>query len=168
MAKILIARLGALGDILHALPAVTAIRAALPDATIGWLVEDRWTALLTTHHPKPNPEVVGPEKPVVNLIHTVDTRRWRQRMFRPGTLKEVRGALHRVREAKYDLAIDFEGASESGLLASLCRTGVVAGYDTPREPAARFFYTRKYPRKGEHVIEQTRALAAQDWREHLG
>ncbi len=39
MAKILIVRLGAMGDILHALPAATAIRAALPNATIGWLVE---------------------------------------------------------------------------------------------------------------------------------
>ena len=34
MAKILIVRLGAMGDILHALPAVTGIRAALPEATI--------------------------------------------------------------------------------------------------------------------------------------
>src|SRR5262245_22465251 len=168
MAKILIARLGALGDILHALPAVTAIRAALPDATIGWLVEDRWTELLTTHHPKPDPESVGPEKPVVNLIHMVDTRGWRQRMFSPGTLKEVRGALHRVRETKYDLAIDFQGAIKSGLLAWLCGTGAIAGFDTPREPAARFFYSERYPRKGEHVIEQNHALAAQALRGHLG
>jgi heptosyltransferase-1 len=41
MAKILIVRLGAMGDILHALPAATAIRTALPNATIGWLVEER-------------------------------------------------------------------------------------------------------------------------------
>src|SRR5258706_435217 len=40
MVKILIVRLGALGDILHALPAITGIRAALPDATIGWVIEE--------------------------------------------------------------------------------------------------------------------------------
>ncbi len=167
MAKILIARLGALGDILHALPAVTAIRAALPQATIGWLVEERWTELLTTHHPKPKPEALGPQKPVANLIHTVDTRRWRQRILRPGTLAEVRGALRRVREVDYDLAIDFQGAIKSGLLASLSGARSIAGFENPREPAARLFYWLKFPRKGEHVIEQNHALAAQALEEQL-
>ena len=52
MAKILIVRLGAMGDILHALPAVTSIRAALPEATIGWLVEENWSELLTARGPQ--------------------------------------------------------------------------------------------------------------------
>ncbi len=55
MAKILIVRLGAMGDILHALPAATAIRAALPNATIGWLVEERWSELLTAQGRKASP-----------------------------------------------------------------------------------------------------------------
>lgn len=168
MAKILIARLGALGDILHALPAVTAIRAALPQATIGWLVEERWTELLTTHHPKSSPETVGPQKPVANLIHTVDTMRWRRRVFRSDTFAEVRGALRRVREADYDLAIDFQGAIKSGLLARLSGARSIAGFENPREPAARVFYSQKFPRKGEHVIEQNHALAAQALKDHLG
>src|SRR5882724_6231252 len=78
MAKILIVRLGAMGDILHALPAATAIRAALPNATIGWLVEERWSELLTAQGRKASPNSVSPQKPVVNNIHTVDTRRWRR------------------------------------------------------------------------------------------
>jgi len=168
MAKILIARLGALGDILHALPAVTAIRAALPQATIGWLVEERWTELLTTHHPKPDPESVGPQKPVANLIHTVDTMRWRRRMFRSGTIPEVRGALRRVRDVNYDFAIDFQGAIKSGLLARLSGARSVAGFENPREPAARILYSQKFSRKGEHVIEQNHALAAGALKDLLG
>ena len=74
MAKILIVRLGAMGDILHALPAATAIRAALPNATIGWLVEERWSELLTAQGRKASPHGVSPQKPVVNNIHTLDTR----------------------------------------------------------------------------------------------
>jgi heptosyltransferase-1 len=57
MAKILIVRLGSMGDILHALPAVTGIRAALPNATIGWLVEERWSELLAAR-PAPAPSVL--------------------------------------------------------------------------------------------------------------
>jgi heptosyltransferase-1 len=168
MAKILIVRLGAMGDILHALPAVTAIRAALPQATIGWLVEERWTELLTTQHPKPSPQAIGPQKPVANLIHTVDTMRWRRRIFGAGTVAEVRGALRRVRDVDYDLAIDFQGAIKSGLLARLSGARSIAGFENPREPAARVFYTQKFPRHGEHVIEQNHAMAGQALKEYLG
>ena len=58
-----------LGDILHALPAATAIRAALPNSTIGWLVEERWSELLTAQGRKASPNTVSPQKPVVNTVH---------------------------------------------------------------------------------------------------
>jgi lipopolysaccharide heptosyltransferase I len=167
MAKILIARLGAMGDILHALPAVTSIRAALPTATLGWLVEDRWTELLTARGPKPSPEILSPQKPVVNLIHTVDTKAWRQRFFHHGTLKEMRGARRRVRDVHYDLVLDFQGAIKSAVLARGSGAAQIAGFRDPREPAARFFYSRKFPRVGEHVIEQNHALAAQALQPYL-
>jgi heptosyltransferase-1 len=165
MAKILIARLGALGDILHALPAVTAIRTALPEATIGWIVEEGWTELLTARGPKS--DSLSPQKPVVNFLHTVNTKRWRRQILRASTRSELRGALRRVRDVHYDIALDFQGAIKSALLASLSRTQV-AGFADPREPAARVFYSQKYSRAGEHVIEQNHALAAQALKEHLG
>jgi heptosyltransferase-1 len=82
MAKILIVRLGSMGDILHALPAVTGIRAALPNAIIGWLVEERWSELLTAQGRKASPSTISPKKPLVNHVHTIDTRRWRKHFFR--------------------------------------------------------------------------------------
>src|SRR5215467_5095189 len=164
MAKILIVRLGALGDILHALPAVTSIRAALPDATIGWIVEEGWSELLTARGPKP--DALSPQKPVVNLLHTVNTKRWRTQILHGSTRAELLGALRRARDVHYDIALDFQGAIKSALLASLSRTPV-AGFADPREPAARFFYSQRYPRVGEHVIEQNHALAAQALKEHL-
>jgi heptosyltransferase-1 len=158
MAKILIARLGSLGDILHALPTVTAIRAALPDSTIGWIVEEGWSELLTASGPKS--DALSPQKPVVNFLHTVNTKRWRKRILHASTRAELRGALRRVRDIHYDIALDFQGAIKSALLASLSRSPV-AGFTDPREPAARVFYSHRYPRAGEHVIEQNHALAAQ-------
>ena len=44
--RLLVVRLGAMGDILHALPAVTALRLAHPTWQIGWVVDPRWQALL--------------------------------------------------------------------------------------------------------------------------
>jgi heptosyltransferase I len=167
MAKILIARLGALGDILHALPAVTAIRATFPDWTIGWLVEERWTELLTARGAKPSPEAVSPQKPVANLIHTVNTKRWRQNALHHGTLGEMRGARRRVYDLHYDLALDFQGAIKSAVLVKFSGARATAGFVDPREPAARFFYSQKFLRAGEHVIEQNHALAVQALQPYL-
>lgn len=168
MVKILIARLGALGDILHALPAATTIRRALPDATLGWLVEERWTELLTSHGPKPNPESISPQKPVVNFIHTADTKGWRQRALQPGTVTEMRGARRRVVDLSYDIVLDFQGSVKSAVLARWSGARNVAGFVDPRESSARFFYSQKYPRRGEHVIEQNHSLAAQALAKYLG
>jgi len=159
MAKILIVRLGAMGDILHALPAVTGIRTALPDATIGWLVEERWSELLTALGRKASPNIVSLQKPLVNLIHTVDTKRWRQRFYQPAATAEIFGALKRVRKVEYDVALDFQGAIKSAFSAKMAGASMVAGFADPRESAARFFYSQKAARSGDHVIEQNHALA---------
>lgn len=168
MAKILIVRLGAMGDILHALPAVTAIRSALPQATIGWLVEERWSELLTAQGRKASPSTVSPKKPLVNHVYTIDTRRWRKHFIRPSATAEILGAVRRVRKMDYDIALDFQGAVKSGLFARWAGPGTVAGFINPRESAARFFYGQKFARHGEHVIEQNFGLAAQALKPYLG
>ncbi|HET9180729.1 MAG TPA: lipopolysaccharide heptosyltransferase I [Candidatus Angelobacter sp.] len=161
MVKILIVRLGALGDILHALPAVTAIRSALPQATIGWVVEENWSELLTAPGHKLPPEATGPQRPVVNLIHTVNTRRWRRHMVEAKTWSEIRGYLKRLRGVQYDVAIDFQGNIKSAVCARASAAREISGFVNPREAAARFLYARRFPRRGEHVIEQNLALANQ-------
>lgn len=168
MAKILIVRLGAMGDVLHALPAVTAVRAALPNATIGWLIEERWSELLTAQGRKASPSTVSPKKPVVNHVYTIDTRRWRKHFFRPSATSEILGALKRVRKMNYDIALDFQGSVKSALFAMCSGAGAVAGFINPRESAAQFFYRQKFSRIGEHVIEQNLGLAAQALKPYLG
>ena len=161
MAKILIVRLGAMGDIIHALPAVSGIRAALPHATIGWLVEERWSELLTAQGRKASPSTISPRKPLANHVYTIDTRRWRKHFFRPSSSAEIMGAMRRVRKMDYDIALDLQGSIKSALFAKLAAPRAVAGFVDPRESAARFFYRRKFPRVGDHVIEQNHGLAVQ-------
>jgi lipopolysaccharide heptosyltransferase I len=168
MAKILIVRLGAMGDILHAMPAVTALRAALPNATIGWLVEERWSELLTAQGRKASPSMISPRKPLVNHVHTLDTRRWRQHFLRVSATAEIMGSLKRVRKMRYDIALDFQGAIKSAAFARLARPEKIAGFMNPREPAARYLYSLQFSRQGEHVIEQNHGLAAQALTSLLG
>jgi heptosyltransferase-1 len=168
MAKILIVRLGAMGDILHALPVATSIRAALPNVTLGWLVEERWSELLTAPGRKASPNSVSAQKPVVNTVHTIDTMRWRKNFVRPSATSEILGAIRRVKKIDYDFALDFQGAIKSGFFARWGGADVIAGFENPREPGARFFYKKKFPRKGDHVIEQNHALAMQTLQSVLG
>jgi len=167
MAKILIVRLGAMGDILHAMPAVTAIRQALPQATIGWMVEEKWSELLTARGHKEAPEAVSTQKPLANLIHTVNTMRWRKHLLHPETLREIQGVIRRLRQTHYDIALDFQGNMKSAVIASLSRAVSRAGFTDPREAGARLFYSHTFARSGEHVIEQNHALAAQALPEYL-
>lgn len=167
MAKILIVRLGAMGDVLHALPVVTGIRAALPLATIGWLIEERWSELLTAQGRKASPSTISPKKPLVNHVYTIDTRRWRKHFFRPSATAEILGAMRRVRKMNYDIAIDFQGSIKSALFGRYGGAGTIAGFADPRERAARFLYPERFPRCGEHVIEQNHGLAAQALRPYL-
>ena len=160
MAKILIVRLGAMGDILHALPAVTGIRAALPDATIGWLVDEKWSELIT--------DAACREKPLVNLIHTAGMKRWRRALLHPATAAEFWAMLRALRAVHYDVALDFQGAIRSAFLTSISGVARTAGFTDPREPPARFFYSERFPRPGEHVIEQNSAFAALALKDLLG
>ena len=161
MRKILIVRLGAMGDILHALPAVTAIRAALPDAIIGWVVENKWSELLAASGNELNGDMVNSLRPVVNHLHCVDTQGWRKNLHRSGTAGTIKDVVKAIRSIHYDLALDFQGAIKSAVMARLSGAQARAGFTDPRESAARFFYSRRYRRIGEHVIEQNAGLASQ-------
>ena len=174
MAKILIVRLGAMGDIIHALPAVTGIRAALPDATIGWLVDEKWTELLAAPGVLASagdsgcpPGAICEQRPLADVVHTVNMKRWGSAWHHPSTLKDIRTKVREVRAIHYDVALDFQGAIRSALLASVSGAKLTAGFTDPRESPARFFYSERLPRPGEHVIEQNYAFTALALKGHL-
>src|SRR5258708_35008696 len=101
MRKILIVRLGAMGDILHALPAVTAIRAALPDAIIGWGVENKWAELLAASGSEENGGPANSLRPVVNHFHCGDNPGWRKNLHRSGTAGTIKDVVKAICSVHY-------------------------------------------------------------------
>ena len=91
IARLLFVRLGSMGDVIHTLPAVATLRRAFPGATIGWVVERRWAALLSSGAALAGPR--STEKPLVDIVHTVDTLAWRSALFSGETWREFRAAL---------------------------------------------------------------------------
>jgi heptosyltransferase I len=158
--SLLIVRLSAMGDIIHALPAAAALRRAFPHVTLGWLVEERWAELLCTlRYPRSGRR--SPERPSVDRVHTVNTAEWRHSPFSFNTWQQMAVGLSDVRGMRYDAAIDFQGAVRSALLARWSGAVAIYGDAQPRENAASMFYTRKIVSNtnGAHVVEQALTLA---------
>ncbi len=157
IARLLIVRLGSMGDIIHTLPAVAILRRAFPGATIGWAVERRWASLLSSGAALAGPR--SPEKPLVDIVHIVDTLAWRSALFSGETWREFRDALGQLRDGRYDIAIDFQGAWKSAILAQLSRVPRRIGFRQPREKPATLFYTQQVAARGRHIVEQNISLA---------
>ena len=169
MTRILIVRLGAMGDVIHALPAVTALRAALPEAHIGWAIEERWAELLCASEVDSEDECTGrgPAMPLVDAVHFVNTQAWRQAPFSDETWAEVRGTFRALRELRYDVALDFQGSLKSAAVTALSGAARRVGSKRPWESTAALFYTHPVEVRSAHVVEQALELASAVAGKHL-
>lgn len=156
-----------MGDILHALPAATALRNAHPEWEIGWVVEPRWRALLTAENgdqPTGLTETRGPAQPaptgpLVDRIHLAPVKQWAMRPLSAQTWSEILALRRELRAAAYNAVIDFQGAVRSAAIARLAGSRRVIGEAKPREWAARWFFSELIETRGAHVIEQDIELA---------
>jgi heptosyltransferase-1 len=147
--KILIVRVGAMGDVLHALPAVAALRRARPEWQIDWVVDPRWAPLLV------DGEGHGP---AVHRVHFAETKLWSKSPASPATMRSVLHLRRALRRERYDLAVDMQGTLRSGVIGWMARAKRFAGYSDPRESLAARLYKTSIVRSGRHVIEQGAAL----------
>jgi heptosyltransferase-1 len=151
-----------MGDILHALPAVTALRQAHPGWVIDWVVEPRWRALLASDAGTETVIVQGrnPARPVVDGLHLASTREWRKSPLSLKTLHEISSLRRTLRASQYDAVIDLQGAVRSAVIGRMAGSRRLIGEDEPRERAARWLFTERVKTRGVHVIEQDVELAA--------
>ena len=156
--RLLIVRLGSMGDIIHTLPAATALRRAFPDATLGWIVEECWAELLCTL-PEPRSGPRSPRRPLVDRVHTVNTKAWRRSLLSTQTWEQIAAGLSELRAQRYEIAVDFQGAFRSAVLARWSGAPVIYGAAQPRENVASMFYTRQVIVHGSHIVEQNLSLA---------
>jgi heptosyltransferase I len=156
--RLLIVRLSAMGDVIHTLPAVHALREAFPRAFIGWLIEERWAELLCAPG-SPRRGRRSSLRPLVDEVHTVNLKAWGKSLFSISTLQHVATVWNDLRDARYDAAVDLQGAVRSAVLARLSGARVVFGAAEPRESPASLWYTRKAVARGRHVVEQNLSVA---------
>ena len=156
--RLLIVRLSAMGDIIHTLPAATALRHAFPQAVIGWIIEERWAELLCTLR-APRSGRRSSQRPLIDKIHAVNTAAWRSSLLSNRTWEQIAAGLSELRAVHYQVAVDFQGAVRSALLARWSGAPVAYGAAQARENAASMWYTRQVIGRGTHIIEQNFSLA---------
>lgn len=154
--RVLIIRIGAMGDVLHALPAVAALRARHPDWFLGWAIEPRWSDLLQIAG-DPDDLLQGPgirTRPLLDRWYSVPTRAWKRKPLSWGTLREIRALREVMRAERFDLCVDLQGAIKSAAVGLMAQALTFAGPAEPRERFARTLYDHKIPVTTAHVIEQ--------------
>jgi len=137
--RFLVVRLGSLGDVVHAIPAVAALRRAHPTATIDWLVDPQYVELVTL--------VVGVDRAI-----GLDPR---------AGLMPLVAAVRGLRAARYDASIDLQGLIKSAALARAAGAQRTIGLPRShlREPLAAWFYAETPdPGRDPHVIRKGLAL----------
>ena len=149
MKRILFTRMSSLGDIIHTFPAATDARAAYPEATLDWIVEEAYVPLVRMH-------------PGVTRIIPIALRRWRRQLLSAASWREMRAFRKALRAQSYDAIIETQGLLKSAAVARLA-SGPIHGFGrgTAREPlAARLYHATYEFTRADHKIERYRAVAA--------
>lgn len=149
-----------MGDILHALPAVTALRRAHPGWQIDWAVEPQWMPLLAAEGPASSTELArSASRPVVDKLYVVQAKQWSKRPLSRQTLHEIQTLRRALRAGAYDAVLDMQGSVRSGIVARFTGCRRIIGEEVPREPLAKWLFSERIRTVGQHVIEQDLELA---------
>lgn len=133
-AAILLVRLSAIGDAIHALPVLNALRDRFPRARLGWVVEGRTATLLEGH-------------PSLDQLFNV-RRGW---LKRPSEVWALRKQLH---AARFDTAVDVQGLTKSAIVAWLSGARRRIGFgDAKGRELSQWFYTDRVATDAPHIID---------------
>lgn len=147
--KVLIVKVSALGDVVHALPVLAYLKSVDAGMQIDWLVEQAFAPFLEDH-------------PLIDNLYKIDTRAWRK----SGPLASVRGTLEIVkalRKRQYDCVLDLQGNAKSGLFTLTSGAPLRFGFDrdSARESLNLLATNRKVSLRGTdfHVSDRSLAIA---------
>lgn len=149
MKRVLLVKLTSLGDLIHALPALSDAHSARPELEFDWLIDENFQEIASWH-------------PAVTGILTSNHRGWRTAFAHPSTFGSIFRLVSGLRANRYDLVIDGQGNIKTALLSMLAN-GPSAGFDrqSVREWIAHFAYDRRFAAsRNAHAIERLRRLFA--------
>lgn len=143
--NILIVKLSAIGDVVHTLPSLAAMREMCPTAHITWVVEEASADLITDH-------------PALDRLIVFRRKRWienvRRRENMGGTVSDILKFIRELRERRYDVVIDFHGLFKSSLVVLLSGARRKLGYDSMQELSGLFLNEKIVEDMGKHAVDR--------------
>ncbi len=138
MTRILVVRLGAMGDVIHALPAVASLKHSFPHSHMTWVIRSRWAPLVEAN-------------PFVDRIITLDR-----------SPRGVLDAARKLRALRFDFAVDFQGLLQSALVAALSRARRITGFHRSQawESISALFYSNCVVTSSAHIVDRNLELAS--------
>lgn len=152
--NILIVKLSAIGDVIHTLPALNALRQHCPDARITWLVEEAAAELVIGH-------------PALDRVIVSKRKQWIRRLKSKadsGALFEIYNFIRELRDTYYDMILDFQALLKSGILIALTRGKRKIGFGPGMEHMehSTVFLNERIPAVSMEVHALTRNLMLLD------
>ncbi|OGP88123.1 MAG: hypothetical protein A2031_03170, partial [Deltaproteobacteria bacterium RBG_19FT_COMBO_43_11] len=142
--NILIVKLSAIGDVIHTLPSLSALRRLYPDAHITWVVEEA-AADLIVNHPLLDEALIFRRK---SWLKNVKAGQFRS------TWRDVRSFLKQLRKRRYDLVIDFHGLFKSSIVVFFSKGKRKLGYDSWQELSGLFLNEKIPEDMNKHAVER--------------
>jgi len=143
--NILIVKLSAIGDVVHTLPSLAALRRCYPEAHITWVVEEASSDLIS-NHPDLDRIIISRRKCWIENLKKFDNIK--------ATIADIRLFVRTLRDRKYDLVIDFHGLFKSSMIVLLSGGKRKMGYDSMQEFSG-LFLTERIPEDMEkHAVDR--------------
>lgn len=145
--KILIIKPSSLGDVVHSLPFLNAIKETFPFSEIHWLIAKGLEGLLENH-------------PMVKKLWVINKDQWKNLRKIKETAIEFKSLFKELEDESYDIVIDLQGLLRSGMLTYATRASVRVGFKEAREGSS-LFYTHKIKGGREiHAVDRYLKIAS--------
>jgi lipopolysaccharide heptosyltransferase I len=139
--KILVIKPSSLGDVIHALPFLNAVKEHFPDSEIDWVISKNLRGILEGH-------------PMIHELLILNKDAWKNIRNIPGTIADISALNRRLKSKHYDIVVDLQGLLRSGLIAFSTPTTLKVGFKDAREGSS-FFYDIKVSVNGTvHAVDK--------------
>ncbi len=145
--KILVVKPSSLGDIIHALPLLNAVKTALPDSEVHWVVAKGFEGVLQGH-------------PMIKRLWVIHKENWKRPLKLISTVSELGTLFRGLGFERYDLVIDLQGLLRSGLITALSGASLRVGFSDARELSSFFYNLKVSGGTGIHAVDRYLKLAS--------
>lgn len=145
--KILIVKPSSLGDIIHSLPVLYALKKRYPSADIHWVIAKGFEGILEGH-------------PLIRKLWVIDKDTWKRVRRVHSSVSEIRRLAAGLRNERYDCVVDLQGLLRSAVIAKLTGSQLRIGFSDAREGAWIFYNRTVTGGKDIHAVDRYLKIAA--------